>query len=590
MGRLNIFLFLYYIFLFFLKEIEILILKIVRFFKIVLNNFNFYNFILFKFNRNINPSNNKFFKHYTSENRKIWKENKIKKKNKKILVTSFVHAHPAYPHGNSIIGKYLEEYFNADLIGFCDSHDHLSEIIMRSFGVNLFFYLYERNPLVKLFYFLSALKIICSFKNIYDFLNYKYNKIDLGKIVYDDVIRRSGHPTISDVSFKLCLHFSSALNISDQYKRILNNSKIDGIVQSETQFCPSGIIFQQSLANKIKVYSREGAGKKMSIKKFSSFSERYTPRKQPSKRIFKLIFKNHRRKAAYIGYKTTITRLSGSTKEEDVRDGKWAHHNKKIYSKIDICKKYKWDKKKPIVIIFSHSLIDGNYSQGSRIFKDNLTWLRETLSHIKNQDKFNWLIKPHPMDWYYQFAKTSTEIEYKKIIGNDKHVRICPKDLSSISISKIVRAAVTSHGSVDLEYSCLGIPVVTAGRTPFSYLKINHITKSKKKYFYYLNNIHKLSKPRAIQIDMARVASFIYSILNKTKNDLIPYHLNTRYVDKDKFYKDCTKLIKNYSRSNDRFKKMSFFQFKNNISQTVNLEAFDNLLKNKNKNYDLKKI
>ena len=89
---------------------------------------------------------------------------------------------------------------------------------------------------------------------------------------------------------------------------------------------------------------------------------------------------------------------------------------------------------------------------------------------------------------------------------------------------------------------------------------------------------------------MAKVTSFIYSILNKTRNDLIPYHLNTRYVDKDKFFKDCIKLIKNYSRSNDKFKKMSFFQFKNNISQTVNLEAFNNLLKNKNKNYDLKKI
>ena len=89
---------------------------------------------------------------------------------------------------------------------------------------------------------------------------------------------------------------------------------------------------------------------------------------------------------------------------------------------------------------------------------------------------------------------------------------------------------------------------------------------------------------------MARVASFIYSILNKTRNDLIPHYLNTRYVDKDKFFKDCIKLIKNYSRSNDRFKKMSFFQFKNNMSQTINLEAFNNLLKNKNKNYDLKKI
>ena len=148
----------------------------------------------------------------------------------------------------------------------------------------------------------------------------------------------------------------------------------------------------------------------MSIKKFSSFSERYTARDEPSKKIFRLIFKNYRKKAAKIGYKNVISRLDGKMKEEDVRDGKWAHNNKNRYSKINICKKYKWDNKKPIAVIFSHSLIDGNYCSGPRIFKDNLTWLRETLVHIKDQDKFNWLLKPHPMDWYYQFAKTSTEI------------------------------------------------------------------------------------------------------------------------------------------------------------------------------------
>ena len=76
-----------------------------------------------------------------------------------------------------------------------------------------------------------------------------------------------------------------ALNLSDQYKKILNKRKIEAVVQSETQFSPSGIIFQQSLVNKIPVFAREGSGKIMSIKKFSSFSERYTARDQPSKKF-----------------------------------------------------------------------------------------------------------------------------------------------------------------------------------------------------------------------------------------------------------------------------------------------------------------
>ena len=119
--------------------------------------------------------------------------------------------------------------------------------------------------------------------------------------------------------------------------------------------------------------------------------------------------------ASKLGNKLVKNRLSGAKYEEDVKDSKWAHQNKKNYSKNDICKIFNWDVNKPIVLVFSHSLIDGNRSCGSRVFKDNLTWLRETLLGIKNIDKFNWMIKPHPMDWYYEFSKTTTENEYKKI-------------------------------------------------------------------------------------------------------------------------------------------------------------------------------
>lgn len=590
MSKLNFFLILYYIFLFFLKELKNIYSNLVRFFKSDLEHYSFFKFFQMKFNKNINPSKSEHFQKYTFENKKIWNNKKNNKNKKKILVTSFVHAHPAYPHINSIIGKYLEEFLDCELIGFCDNYDHTSEVILRSFGINNVCYLFNRNPLIKFFYFLLTLKIFFSLKNINSFLKYKYNKIDIAKIVYDDVLRRSGQPTINTISFKLCLHFSNALYISDQYKEIIKKNKIQSIVLSETQFSPGAIIFQQSLANKISVYSKEGAVNKISIKKFSSFSERYTARDEPSKKIFKLIFTKYRKKAAKIGFINISRRLNGVLKDEDVKDGKWAHENKKYYSKSNLCKKLSWDKKKPIAIIFSHSLIDGNFCQGSRVFKDNLTWLRETLVHIKNLDDFNWLIKPHPMDWYYQFAKTTTEDEYKKIVGNKKNIRICPKDLSSISISKVVKTVVTSHGSAGIEYACLGLPVITAGRTSFSNLKINHRAMSKKKYFYYLDHLDKLSKPTKVQIDKARVAMFIYSFLNKTKNPLIPYFDNTRYVNKDKFYKDCILLIKKYSSSNDKFKNMFFSQCKNNISQTVNLEVLEKLSKNQYIHYDSEKI
>ena len=586
MNRINTFKYTLYILLFFAKQLKDLLIFFKRIFLVELKYYNPIKLFFFSFNKNINPAYSKDFNNYTKNNYKIWKNNSHSKKN--ILVTSFVHAHPAYPHGNCIIGKYLQEYYNANLIGFCDSHDKTSEIIIRSFKIKEFVYLKQKNLITQLIYFIYALNIISNFKNIYDLLNFKFNNIDLGKIVYDDVLRRSGQPTINDITFKLCLHFSKALNLSDQYKKILNKRKIEAVVQSETQFSPSGIIFQQSLVNKIPVFAREGSGKIMSIKKFSSFSERYTARDQPSKKIFKLVFKNKRKKASKLGIKGMKSRLSGTMVEEDLVDSKWAHHNKKKYSKMQLCKKFQWSSHKPILVIFSHSLIDGNYCQGSRIFKDNLTWLRETLKHIKKIKKYNWIIKPHPMDWYYKFAKTTTELEYKQILGNEKHVKICPKDLSSISISKIVTAVVTSHGSAGIEYACLGLPVIMAGRTSFSDLNVNFRAKTKKQYFNLIDKAHKLIKPNKLQVDKAGVSSFIYSVLNKAKNQLIPYFLYTRYVNKNKFYRDTTKLIKKYNHKEDYFKMLSFFQFKNNLSQTLNLKVLETKLNYKLKRNDLK--
>ena len=139
MGKLNFFLIVYYIFLFFLKEVKNIYSRLVRFFKSDLKHYSFFKFFQMKFNKNINPSKSEHFQKYTLENKKIWnkkKNNKNNKNNKKILVTSFVHAHPAYPHINSIIGKYLEEYLDCELIGFCDNYDHTSEVILRSFGIN----------------------------------------------------------------------------------------------------------------------------------------------------------------------------------------------------------------------------------------------------------------------------------------------------------------------------------------------------------------------------------------------------------------------------------------------------------------------
>ena len=62
------------------------------------------------------------------------------------------------------------------------------------------------------------------------------------------------------------------------------------------------------------------------------------------------------------------------------RESRFVYKNLKYkIHKNDICKIFKWDRKKKILLIFTHTFLDGNYVQGWRAFRDNYEWLKETL-------------------------------------------------------------------------------------------------------------------------------------------------------------------------------------------------------------------
>ena len=566
-----------FIFDFFIQELKNLLKKIYRVYKVYLKEYSILKLLLYFFVSDVNPFKNQNFVNFLETNKKFWKLNNEISDNKKfILITSFVHFHPGYSFSNSIIGAHLKDYYNCNLRGFIDSHDHYCKKILNSFGINKFYYLKEKNILLRIFYFFKALYLLIKVKNINEFLKFKYNGIDIGKIVYEDVLRKTGIPTLDKISFKVIYHLSLAINKSDQCLKVINKKNIKAIVQAETQFIPSAIVFQHALNQNIPVYSRVGINK-FSVKIYKNADEIYTPRDEFSKKIFDYSYKTNPKKASERGFKSIKKRFLGRNKNDNLRDSSWAHNNKKNYTKKQLCRMFNWSLKKPIIFIFSHSLIDGNFTCGERVFKDNLTWLRYTLNKIITMENCNWVIKPHPMDWEYNYAQTSTEKEYMKICENFSHIRLYPKDLSSYSITKIAKAAVTSHGSSAFEYTSFGLPVLSAGRANYTKFNINYRAKTISQYEKYITNIESLKKPTSKKILRAKIFSFILNEVLSTKNILVPSFNYTYKINRDKFYKDTTKLLLNYKVKNDYFKKNIYYQMDQNLDHTQNLKILKNL-------------
>ena len=137
---------------------------------------------------------------------------------------------------------------------------------------------------------------------------------------------------------------------------------------------------------------------------------------------------------------------------------------KKDFTKEKLCKRLGWKTNDPIAVIFATDLTDGVFSSSTwTVFRDRLTWLRETLYEIKKITNVNWLVKPHPNDEIYGVV-TSTINEYENICLNLDHIKIFPEDVTKRSITKFIDAALTLNCSAAYEYPCFGIPTIVPKR------------------------------------------------------------------------------------------------------------------------------
>ena len=129
---------------------------------------------------------------FIANNKKKWIENKVKNINKSkdnILVSSWIYSHPAGAVGESMIGKYVSDYYKFNQIGFILKGDIGSEVVLRSYGIDKIIYLDKNNLFLRLKFFLKAIRIINKIKSIDEFLNLE-NDNDLNvDLTVDEIMK-----------------------------------------------------------------------------------------------------------------------------------------------------------------------------------------------------------------------------------------------------------------------------------------------------------------------------------------------------------------------------------------------------------------
>ena len=511
-------------------------------------------FLIFKNNIKKKSSREKI--DFLNKNKNFWKNNPIAKK--KIIITDFVHQ-IGFTLSECILGKYIQNIFNYEyqVIGLLDSHDLFGKKIFKSYSVNDFIEYPRINIINRIKYILTAFKILKKYKNVEEFLEFSYGEINIGKAVYDHILRNTGIASTNKINIKFYFFLSEALYCYQYFLKIFKTNNFDYMIMSEIQFLPSNIIFQLALSNNIKVVSRLTGPKKIGVRLYNTQHKKFETNIKISNELFNMVYESESEKYSEEGFDIINKVFKGEITHYD-RNSIKLFKNKNQTNLDSFYKELDWERSKKVCTVFGHNLLDGNFNNEWRIFKDNLTWLRETLHFIKDSKQdINWLIKEHPSEYGKKKASTSTFEEFEKIIGHDvKNIKFFPNKFNSRILKDVTNFALTSFGSAGLEYPCFGIPSMVSGDCYYHGFGIPIEPNNSDEYFKNLGNLEKLIQD-GLSIDRIKRAKVLFFILQdviKMEHPLLFEFDISRDLNIDSFFREMTNLIDNYDLENDFFK------------------------------------
>lgn len=204
---------------------------------------------------------------------------------------------------------------------------------------------------------------------------------------------------------------------------------------------------------------------------------------------------------------------------------KFLHQDKRFKSAEAVREQLGLDPAKKTAVIFSHVLWDATFFYGEGLFNDYETWFVETVRAACRNPTVNWVVKLHPdLLWKLKLENYSGELRdlvaMKTAVGSlPENVKIVmpDTDISTHSFFDITDYCLTVRGTIGIEMSCHGVPVLTAGTGRYSNLGFTIDSLTAEEYIERLAHIETISPMAPREIELAR--RFAYALFK-----LRPWH------------------------------------------------------------------
>lgn len=460
---------------------------------------------------------------FISQNRIKWEETKTNLKNNGfVLVEGFLASYgPNYLIRTGVIAKAIEEELNLLPLVLLNNYleDEREKIdLYKSFNIDLFKSIKDFQPsfLTTLHHKLLALKFYISIKKAEDLLKLKFKNIIFGDLLYDTILKNvPKESTISKITRRELNYIYQAIQFIVTYNRLITKNDIRLYIATHSQFLEYGLLVRVCLKKNIPVI--ETTDIQLWLHQYNLFDFDFSNIKY-HKYLFGQIntLLNSDHLSINESEKLLANRFNGNLDQSDVR---LAYKDKKIYNRNDLCKTLKIENNFPFVFIFAHIFSDSPQSASSgMLYRDYYTWLKETIREICGISGVNWIIKPHPSNTVYNETGMVDRLVEKH---NGAGVFLCPNDLNPVSVIEIASAIVTAQGTVGIEFSCMGIPVIVASKPFYSGFGFTIEPNSIEEYNLALKEIVKYPKLTESQKIMAKKVFAAFMLTQQTDTTLI---------------------------------------------------------------------
>jgi len=147
-----------------------------------------------------------------------------------------------------------------------------------------------------------------------------------------------------------------------------------------------------------------------------------------------------------------------------------------------------------LAVVCAPAWFDFPHTFAMHNFTDFLDWIKFTVEQISRSTSVTWLLKPHPCDSWYGGVRLAD------LVGNlPPHVHLCPEATDALTVQLAADAVVTVHGTVAIEASARGVPVLCADRSYYSDWGFARTAASLEDYGQALANIQSVTRPTGEQ-------------------------------------------------------------------------------------------